>query len=75
MGTQNFGSLASLSLEGIFSVLFYIILVVALIMSLVFLYHWLKYNISAFRMLIVLGIYGIGLFFLLTTAYGFLLSM
>ncbi len=64
-----------LSLSGVLSILFYLVLFVALLMTVIFLYHWLRYNLGVFRAIIVIGIYGVGLFFLMTTALGFLLSI
>lgn len=67
--------LIGFSLTGVLSILFYLVLFVSIVMTAVFLYHWLRYHIGIFRALIVLGIYSVGLFFLLTTAFGFLLSL
>lgn len=67
--------LIGFSLTGVLSILFYLVLFISIVMTAVFLYHWLRYNLGVFRALIVLGIYSVGLFFLLTTAFGFLLSL
>lgn len=64
-----------ISLSGVLSILFYLVLFVSLVMTAIFLYHWLRYNIGFFRTILVLGIYSIGLLLLLTTAFGFLLSV